>query len=279
MEIYSFGVLTRSMLSYPILDSSTSNYFSYDNYPWLYSTVLYQSNAIQQINRGNATVKARLAQLLTDSSSPNPRWLIKFDGLPLKDEEVYEHAFASPDNSNTDDDSDNSYSMIHHRGRGHGCEISSDNDTGDDRRHSRVRNHHPHSRHYDHSSSNNLASEESGGENSRVRAKRAMAREARSKRRQAKIEETMTTYCQNNHKRFRRLAPPPPDYHHPGSRTSSKGKRATSTSSNNNHNDDDEEVVQVKLLTGTLMLYKGLHRRAEFIRKVWNYVEWNAIKN
>ena len=30
----------------------------------------------------------------------------------------------------------------------------------------------------------------------------------------------------------------------------------------------DEEVVKVKLNTGTLYLYKGLHRRAVFVRRV-----------
>jgi hypothetical protein len=31
----------------------------------------------------------------------------------------------------------------------------------------------------------------------------------------------------------------------------------------------EEEVVKVKLNTGTLYLYKGLHRRAVFVRRVW----------
>jgi hypothetical protein len=28
-----------------------------------------------------------------------------------------------------------------------------------------------------------------------------------------------------------------------------------------------QEVVKIPMLTGTLFLYKGLHRRAEFVRK------------
>jgi hypothetical protein len=32
-------------------------------------------------------------------------------------------------------------------------------------------------------------------------------------------------------------------------------------------NGKDEEVVKVKLITGTLYLYKGLHRRAVFVRR------------
>lgn len=243
-------------------------------YAYRINEYYYLNSSIKnyQIKRGNATIKARLAQLLSDSSSSNPRWLIKFDGLPLKDEEVFEYDFATRED-NSDDDSDSYYSnnIVDHQHR----LAMSDVENGDDRRQSRVRSHHPHSQHYDHqnpchhrrmNSSSNLPSEESGGESSRARAKRALARgrEARSKRRQAKIQESMTNFCQDNQQRFRRLAPPPPDYHHPisrsyyGSQHHHKGK---------NH-EVDQDVVQVKLLTGTLVLYKGLHRRAEFIPKV-----------
>lgn len=231
------------------------------------SASAYSVDDIVEINRGNATVKARLAELLTDSSSSNPRWLIKFDGLPLKDEEVYEHAFATTSSDNSDDDSDNSYS-IGAGGQRYG-DFSSDNDDtmNDGGRHSRVRRHHPHSQHYGHSSSNlPAAAAESGGNFEPAKDKRAKARESRSKRRQAIIDEDMTSFCQSqpNHKRFRLLAPPPPNFQHPN--RAKGGKRGNNN--NNHHDDDGEEVVQVKLLTGTLMLYKGLHRRAEFIRKV-----------
>lgn len=33
----------------------------------------------------------------------------------------------------------------------------------------------------------------------------------------------------------------------------------------------DEEVIKIPMLTGTLFLYRGLRRRAEFIRKYWPY--------
>lgn len=230
-----------------------------------------------QITRGNATVKARLAQLLTEKSSSNPRWLIKFDGLSLKDEEVYEHTFAkssSPSSDNSDSGLEG-YSSLRSSGGGGGRNTrnsrhyggtSSDNETGDDRRR----------RHYGVSS--NLPSDESetGGESSRTRARRlASAREARSKRRQAKIDEeaVSSTGVTTTHNK-RRLPPPPPPDHH----SRNKGKRARNNYRNtitnnrngqqNNDNGDDGEVVKVNLLTGTLYLYRGLHRRAEFVRKV-----------
>ena len=37
---------------------------------------------------------------------------------------------------------------------------------------------------------------------------------------------------------------------------------------NQENNEEEENVHVVNLLTGTLYLYRGLHRRAEFVRKV-----------
>ena len=39
-------------------------------------------------------MNGRLAQLLTEGSSPNPRWLVKFDGQHHKHEEMYERSFG-----------------------------------------------------------------------------------------------------------------------------------------------------------------------------------------
>lgn len=200
----------------------------------------YNVDDIVEIVRGNATVRGRLAQLLSDPSSPNPRWLIKFDGLPLKDEEVYEHSFAKNQNV----ESDNS---------------SSDREGNHYRRSTR------NSRHSSNSDNERNSDGESDVESSRTRANRAKAREARSRRRQAKIESTVK----------RRLPGPPPN--HP----SRKAKRArhhhvfdhhSNGGSKNHHptgsDEDDGEVVKVKLLTGTLYMYRGLNRRAEFVRRV-----------
>jgi hypothetical protein len=88
---------------------------------------------------------------------------------------------------------------------------------------------------------------------------RMSAREARSRRRQAKIDEdapfTTTTATgglgeEATHSAKRRLRPPP-----------NHGKKRQRQA-------DDGEVVKVKLLTGTLYLYRGQHRRVEFVRRV-----------
>jgi hypothetical protein len=43
-----------------------------------------------QINRNDLTLRGQLVQLLIKGTLPNPQWLVKFDGQPQKDEEMYE---------------------------------------------------------------------------------------------------------------------------------------------------------------------------------------------
>jgi hypothetical protein len=77
------------------------------------------------------------------------------------------------------------------------------------------------------------------------------AREARSNRRQAKIDEDAPLGLGEAPGPEGKRRAPPPNH-------SKKRQRG----------DDNGEVVKVKLLTGTLFLYRGRHRRAEFIRRV-----------
>ena len=77
---------------------------------------------------------------------------------------------------------------------------------------------------------------------------RRSAREARSRRRQAQIDEEAPADDASKGT-TRRVAP---------QGNARKRQRV----------DTDGEVIKVKLLTGTLFLYRGLHRRAEFIRRV-----------
>ena len=96
-------------------------------------------------------------------------------------------------------------------------------------------------------------------------SKRVSAREQRSRRRQAKIEEEAVT-----------IAPMPAHSHKPtasigGSRSKRRmpGKHSTLKKRKTiNSSGASEEVVKVKLNTGTLYLYRGVNRRAEFIRRV-----------
>ena len=96
------------------------------------------------------------------------------------------------------------------------------------------------------------SSKETGPEGKRMSARDRIssAREARSCRRQAKIDEDLPLL--EGGVGEKRKIPPPANH-------SKKRQRPSG----------DGEVVIVKLLTGTLYLYRGQHRRrAEFIRKV-----------
>ncbi len=89
------------------------------------------------------------------------------------------------------------------------------------------------------------------------------ARAKRSKRRQAKIEKDPTKIASaikkdNGKKSIEGSIP----------KKLVKGKATKNSSTKKGLGGKEEEVVKVKLNTGTLYLYKGLHRRAVFVRRV-----------
>jgi len=202
---------------------------------------------VYQITRGSDTLRARLAQLLTEGSSPNPRWLIKFDGQPHKDEEVYEHTFgrlleaaedvsdsgtnneapqqatAAPRRTNNNNNNDNNKPVRKPSSKGSGG--SSADENADVKKKSVTFS----------NQSSPLGSDESDTKNMSV-----TAREERSRRRQSLIEEVP------NHKRK-----PPPN--------NNNNKKAKRTKLQN------EPVTKVKFLTGTLYIYRN-GGRAEFVR-------------
>ncbi|GKZ01179.1 hypothetical protein MPSEU_001069300 [Mayamaea pseudoterrestris] len=215
---------------------------------------------VVEIIRNGVPVQARLAQLLSESASPNPRWLLKFDGQSIKDEEVYQQAFSkklvsatSPSSSKRGSNSDNS--------------IHTDNDSmagGDSTPPS------PETKLASDDvliatkmsiNSNSTDEDDEEGSTSAVNSgvddhqrllkeqARVSAREARSRRRQAKVvQESKQLSVKNIRGGFR------------AGLAKSNGKR---------QREEGEECVKVPLLTGTLYLYRGrTKRRAEFVRRV-----------
>jgi hypothetical protein len=194
--------------------------------------------------------------------SPNPRWLVKFDGQPYKDEEMYEHAFGRLLKSVDDEDGGASSSSTGSSGRrrqsvspsrqyeSKKSEGSSDDDDNVVLEEKGVEpvleDHMPQS--FEESNAGS-ESEADGPGMSQAAKDRVSAREARSKRRQAKIDVDV----------YPAELPVP-----------EKGTlQLNGALKNKRHRGDDEgDVIQVKLLTGTLYLYRGKHRRAEFIRRV-----------
>lgn len=279
-----------------------------------------------QIDRNGVIAKGRLAQLLTEGTSPNPRWLIKFDAQPFKDEEMYERAFGkllssvvveeTQDEQQPHDDAEsglenpptttvsqqtisgrNSKSNRPHQGTGQrkgggsitttkGVGSGSEGETVDGVK--KGKNHNRNNTSAADSEDlgagvnhtveavggtakksvqfegNNGGGSNDGSDDSSPldesyagmsRKDRVSAREARSRRRQAKIDEDAVPPGTEIVGGKRLLALDG----HIGPPSNKKLK---------NNESDDGEVVKVKLLTGTLYLYRGAQRRAEFVRRV-----------
>jgi hypothetical protein len=222
-----------------------------------------------QINRAGAILKGRLAQLLTEGTSPNPRWLIKFDGQPQKDEEMYERSFGKLISANDEEDSPSPLTVQQRKtssskpigggrrgsvGKNSGTSSEDGEVTGDEPKKGKSSSSKKTvqftkgSNDGDDGSDDSSTPETAAARKSRV--DRASAREERSRRRQAKIDEEIPI-GPGEVVGGKRRPPPPP---------LSKNKRQRT--------EEDGEVVKVKLLTGTLYLYRGRQRRAEFIRRV-----------
>lgn len=244
---------------------------------------------VVELQRNGTTTKATLAQLLTDVSSPNPRWLVNLNVPPYK-EEVYEHIFNASfaeDGAAEEAESANSLPPV--------AAVSAKKEPpgGTDivKQEKKVTNDPVISvadkKKGSTSSSTGVADASSdGGKSSSNSKKKAVsfsdassssngkipgskrskvsAREARSRRRQALMDE-------------------------PGSETlpatlpvvTTTGKRkvsgAAAIAAQNKRlrlaaaaakSPAEEAVTKVKFLTGTLYIHRGKHRRVEFVRRV-----------
>jgi hypothetical protein len=183
-------------------------------------------------------------------SSVHPRWLVKFGGHH-KDEELYEHTFvkvldaAELDSSGVENAKSQAVTAKPKSNKGRKRTVDSlveDTSASEKVVDTLVEatNKDPPSSPNDNSS---LHSEESSTQENDAKVS---AREERSRRRQAAIDE---------------FGMPTDQYILPPKRQKiikKFGKRPR---------EQDEQCLKIKLLTGTLYLYRGRHRRAEFIRK------------
>ena len=237
---------------------------------------------VLQIERHGVILQGRLAQLLTEGPSPNPRWLLKFDGQPHKDEEMYERSFGKTLYSMSVDEegsigvvtSSASVSSAStqrkpgtatRRTNGNKKSVTSSDDDeteqkgmyADDKKGPHMID-----------GSNAGSDVESDSSDRRSLNRRASAREERSRRRQAKIDEEIFP---NVHEQLltggkRRLSSHSTAFHN--SKRSRRDGDDDFHHGNNDVSGENGAVIQVNLLTGTLYLYRGKHRRAEFIRRV-----------
>lgn len=186
---------------------------------------------LAQITKNGITTEGRLAYNLTEGPSANPRWLVKFDLQPWKDEELYERSFGALMRKAGNDEDRASPENYPNKRNSKSSNTSSDEDSKGKRKNVTF------------SGSSPVASDSSSINTNDAASKKAKAREQRIARRQAKIEE------EDSQSIKRRV-----------DRTASSNKRSRV-------DDSEEEVIKVPMLTGTLYLYRGLNRRAEFVRK------------
>mmetsp|Transcript_24837 Transcript_24837/g.36751 ORF Transcript_24837/g.36751 Transcript_24837/m.36751 type:complete len:236 (-) Transcript_24837:80-787(-) len=219
-------------------------------------TSTYNVGDVVEIYRGSASLTGRLAYNLTEGVSPNPRWLVTFDDQSHKDEELYEKALGKVLKHGSEG-SEKTFSTARrarplpssHGGSTRESRHSGSSGEGEDEKKRKNK-----------SVSFSDTGTPAQSDDSSSSAKKASAREQRSLRRQAKIDEEVvfTVPIGGSRSSKRRL---------PSSRSGSGGNINSSNKRVKGEN-GNEEVVKVKLLTGTLYLYRGLHRRAEFIRRV-----------
>ena len=246
-----------------------------------------------KIDRQHGVVaRGRLAQLLTEGPSPNPRWLVKFDSQPYKDEEMYERAFGKLIHSNEESEEQQSAltaseatSSASARSKStitaeplndsKGSWAVGEGGNFDDGKKGKnvidiniestaLATANQKSKAVQFQKNGATLSQDSADdsspteENSRVGTShsRASAREARSRRRQAMIDDAAIVPGTEILAGKRKLPTPPP------------GHRSKQYKHNETQYAEDGEVVKVKLLTGTLYLYRGAQRRVEFIRRV-----------
>lgn len=205
---------------------------------------------------------------------------MKFDSQPYKDEEMYERAFGKLLHSNEDSEEQSAptapesaigsstsrtktaVAVAETLGDGKGQGVTtSEGDKSDDGK--KGKNNNSYNAAIADASTTNINSKSRSGTLSQDSADdspadeasrlRASAREARSRRRQAMIDETTIVPGTEVLAGKRKLPPPP-------------GHR--SKQYKNNDYSEEGEVVKVKLLTGTLYLYRGEQRRVEFVRRV-----------
>mmetsp|Transcript_7913 Transcript_7913/g.9061 ORF Transcript_7913/g.9061 Transcript_7913/m.9061 type:complete len:230 (-) Transcript_7913:141-830(-) len=211
----------------------------------------YNVGDIVEINRGGRFLIGRLAYNLTEAISPNPRWLVTFENETHKDEELYEKALGKILKKATGDKDKNFH--IERRAR----LLPSSNV---DRRHGQNSGSSEEGECEKKKKSKSVAFSDAGtpaqSDDSSTDPKKSSAREQRSRRRQAKIDDVVVSVPNGSSQICKRRLP--------SSSRATTGKNSNSITKKTK----DGEVVKVKLLTGTLYLYRGLHRRAEFIRRI-----------
>jgi hypothetical protein len=268
---------------------------------WLLVAILI---IVVKIQRGSGTVQAQLVQLLTEgTASPNPRWLIRYVGNS-KDDEVYEHSFLGKVGMNYEDAATTNQSVEQNVMEDDSPEVSDQQPSKKKR--SEVTNDTDPVVHSDSSfglkgaAKTNKASSNSSRSSNKNNALSSSRRDGRSRRRGtpptekesnedkqqvlARSDDTLLESAgeinalatqQQQQQRKRKLTGAAKMSVETKRERESKTAKSSSTNNTSSlvtttkpHPKEEEECVKIKFLTGTLYLYRGKRRRAEFIRRV-----------
>lgn len=224
--------------------------------PFSLSSLFFNSSTLLQITRNGVITEGRLAYNLTEGPSANPRWLVKFDLEQWKDEELYEASFGAllrkagnDEDRMTPENYPNKQSIKRTNASTSGSSEDEEAKSNGNNNKKNVTFSAESSLVASDSSSSPPSNENNEHAGDNQATKRAKAREERIARRQAKVEEKGQ-----------------PNKRKAGDRGKDSGSNKRSRVVDANHS--DEEVITVQMRTGTLYLYRGLHRRAEFVRKL-----------
>ncbi len=205
------------------------------------------------MTRNDTVVKGRLLQQLFEGKTANPRWLVAFVDEPSwKDEELYEAVFGKPWPKETEAHPKPARSRTKPPAKEPQKKTSKNgvvkNSPSSDAEASHTSSTKEKSVSFTETTRAVSEGDSSPREN---RSDRSSAREQRSKRRHAQVEQHVVGQPQPSHKRA---------LHPPNAKSNHDNKKS--------RKEQNEEVVKVPMLTGTLYLYRGPVRRAEFIRHV-----------
>jgi hypothetical protein len=216
---------------------------------WRHLTLIDLS-CITQVTRNDFIVKGKLLQELSEGKTANPRWLVAFVDEPaLKDEELYEKAFGKQW-ADRDEDTPKpprirtipAIIVPPKKVTTKSAASSVKEDSSSDADGSRASK----KKSVSFTESSPPGSGSDSSMKGRSAAARKSAREQRSLRRQSQDAILPPFVATNTIKRDRAPTTNLPDTKKPRK---------------------DDEVIKVPMLTGTLYLYRGPVRRAEFVRR------------
>jgi hypothetical protein len=225
-----------------------------------FTLLLYSSLGSDAQKTTDLVLKARLLSKLAETSSAlNPRWLVSFEEEGWTEQELYESSFGEiVGKVSPKKEAETTKRVTNGRKNSRKRQASPENTAStapaSDSNSSRAEEPSRTKKKRKTVSFAPPGTEDASDASSDIskKAAAASAREERSRRRQAVLEEQQQLLSQEHRRNAH----------------NSRGANRKNGRNKDPALDDEKDVVRVPMLTGTLFLYKGQHRRAEFVRNV-----------